>query len=239
MKIKSPLTYSKDMYNPITLGHMKESDIRSEYSRLRDIAIKRLDRLGNSEFMDKSVADRRKLDFPKASTLDKRELTRALSDLGGFVNSAMSTITGQKNKRDRFIETMHEKGYTFLNKGNYKTFTDFIERMRPYINAQIIGSTDVLDIAQEEIEEDEEKEVTSSELENVFNQYEERAKEIAKIKKTLPQYKNANIKVEDLDRIKERISHNRKLKKQLKKANKEELKKQNKSNKKGKRKGKR
>lgn len=226
------------MYNPITLGHMEESDVRTEYSRLRDIAIKRLDRLGNSEFLDKSIADRRKQDFPKASSLDKRELTRALSDLGGFINSSLSTVTGQKNKRDKFIETMREKGYTFLNKNNYKTFTNFMERMRPYINAQIIGSPDVLDIAQEELEEDEDKEITNSELENVFQQYEERAKEIAKIKKALPQYKNANIKVEDLDKIKERISHNRKLKKQLKKANKEELKKQNKSNKKGKRKGK-
>lgn len=237
MKIKNPLTYSKDMYNPITLGHMEESDIRSEYSRLRDIAIKRLDRLGNSEFMDKSVAERRKQDFPKASTLDKRELTRALSDLGGFIGSALSTVTGQKNKRDKFLDTMHEKGYTFLNKNNYITFTDYMERIRPYIHAQIVGSDEIFDIAQGQFEYKEDKEVTNGELENAFNMYEERIKEIAKIKKAMPQYKNADIKVQDLDRIKERISHNRKLKKQLKKANKE-IKKQNKSKGKGKRKGK-
>jgi len=202
------LSFPRDWYNPITLKRLPEEDLQKEYRRLREIANKRLDRLGKSEFMTEANANNRKNDFAPAKSLDKNELVYSLSDVAGFVNSKLSTVTGQKAKRNRFLETMNERGYTFINKENYVAFGNFMDRIRPYINAQIIGSDDIVELFQKESDETKK---SFSQIIPALNQY---IKNVEEIKRSLPRYRNQKLTERDV----ERILKNRRNKKQLSRA---------------------
>lgn len=202
------LSFPVDWYNPITLRRIPDDDLRAEYRRLREIANKRLDRLGKSEFMTEAQAKNRKNDFAPAKSLDKNELVYSLSDVAGFVNSKLSTVTGQKAKRDKFLETMEERGYTFIKKQDYKTFGDYMDRIRPYINAQIVGSDDIVELAQTETDE---RKKDFRQIIPALNQY---IKNVEEIKRALPRYRNQKLTERDV----ERILKNRRNKKQLSRA---------------------
>ena len=128
----------RDAYMP-SLEMMEQrysaKELRAEYTRLRNIANARLERLGRSEFADSQVylthADR----YPSIkefgeSKQDRRAIVMGLSELAGFVSAEGSSVRGLQRIRARTIETLHERGYTFVNKKNFKEFADWMEESR-------------------------------------------------------------------------------------------------------------
>ena len=122
------LTWEYDDYYPYRLEQIDERALRKEYTRLRKIANKRLNRLQASEYKETDLAKEYAGGF--ALLADVEDLPRELTQLARFVASERSSITGLKRMENKTISTLHQHGYTFVNAGNVGQFGAFMEEMR-------------------------------------------------------------------------------------------------------------
>ena len=109
---------------------MDIKEIRKEYSRLRSIARKRLERMGRSEFAGTQTYRYFKDRIPtveEISDYSKSKWMMKLRELQAFIASERSTITGMKKIRKESLQTLHENGYDFIDQSNWKTWIDFID----------------------------------------------------------------------------------------------------------------
>ena len=129
-KIKNAdvLTWEYDDYYPYRLEQMDERALRKEYTRLRKIANKRLNRLQASEYKETDLAKEYAGGF--AILAEVEDLPRELTMLARFVASERSSITGLKRMENKTISTLHQHGYTFVNTKNVRQFGAFMEEMR-------------------------------------------------------------------------------------------------------------
>lgn len=122
------LTWEYDDYYPYRLEQIDERALRKEYTRLRKIANKRLNRLQASEYKETDLAREYAGGF--ALLADVEDLPRELTRLARFVASERSSVTGLKRIDRQTIETLQEHGYTFVNAKNIRQFGAFMEEMR-------------------------------------------------------------------------------------------------------------
>lgn len=122
-------------YQPQALQEgYSENELRREYSRLRSVARKRLERFEGSEFEDSNVYRYNKGKYvPLSQVSNKGELVHLLSDVARFLTAEAGSVTGQRAIRDKAIATWHDKGYTWLNKSNYAAFARFLEFSREFV----------------------------------------------------------------------------------------------------------
>lgn len=137
MARRATLSYDLVWYTPSNLVAMLEGDkalvsqVRKEYTRLRDISQKRLKRLEKAGYTDTEVYKRNVNHYPKLKDIKtKHELAARLSDLSRFVASAQSTVSGIKEKERKSLESLSEHGYGFVNESNLQEFGDFMEEYR-------------------------------------------------------------------------------------------------------------
>ena len=123
-----PLAWDYDVYYPYRLEQMDESALRKEYTRLRKIANKRLERLQASKYKDSELVKEYAGGFEILANV--ADLPRELTALARFVASEKSSITGLKRMENKTIRTLNQHGYTFVNAGNVGQFGSFMEEMR-------------------------------------------------------------------------------------------------------------
>lgn len=133
-KFKPPrLAFDVWEYNPQGLRKYDEKALRKEYRRLRDIAQKRLKRLGASEFVESEAYRLNKDAFAKTRSITNMgDLRRGLTQLARFVMAEGSTVAGQKSIRDRGIQTWRSKGYEFVNESNWFAWVRFLEFVKSH-----------------------------------------------------------------------------------------------------------
>lgn len=131
------LSFPVFAYNPQGLQSYSERDLRREYSRLRDIARKRLKRMSESEFSDSDIYDYNKDRFKMLREIKSQlQLRHLLVDITKFLLAERSTVTGMKESRTRSIEYFHEMGYDFITEENYKdwrAFLKYVRQMEDYV----------------------------------------------------------------------------------------------------------
>ena len=125
-------------YNPQSLSKYTEKELRKEYSRLRTIANKRLNRLMESEFKDTQAVYRNAgLFIPLKGVRNESELKHLLVDVSKFILSEQSTVTGQANIVRRLAKTWSEdKGFANIHEGNVRSwveFLDYVQSVEGYI----------------------------------------------------------------------------------------------------------
>lgn len=128
-KFKPPrLTFSAWEYNPQGLQRYDEKALRREYTRLRDIAQKRLKRMGESVFSESETYQQNVGQFEKTRDIKTAsQLRQSLTQLARFVMAESSTIQGQKAIMQCGIQSWREKGYEWVNESNWFEFTRFLE----------------------------------------------------------------------------------------------------------------
>lgn len=133
------------------------STMRSEYTRMRDAAQKRIARLQkafpeakagqhkyNTGKMDKEGNPIYKSGFPTLNSLDSRDFPKAFAELAKFLNAKSSTVSGQRQIKEKTINTWKNQGLN-LNNENYDRVIKILERMR---NEKIVyGSDKVIELA--------------------------------------------------------------------------------------------
>ena len=127
----SPETYTIQALESIARGANKDdwSAIRAEYTRLRDIAHKRITRLGKSEFSKSAAYQAHKQDFPKLKNLDPRDIPAAMAEMVKFLQAKTSTVSGQRSRRTKTIQSWQEQGLD-LNEKNYNKVMAMMKEMR-------------------------------------------------------------------------------------------------------------
>ena len=110
------LPYSKkyDVYTPYKMESMSEKQIRAEYSRLRSIANKRLQRLESAGIGKRALTGYK---FPTISQIESSSKSTVASELASvsrWLADYRSTITGEKQFLEEFRELMRGKKYGSL-----------------------------------------------------------------------------------------------------------------------------
>ena len=142
-----PDTYTVEALESI-IGSANKDDmsaIRTEYTRLRDIAHKRWKRLGESEFANSPAYTSHAGDFPKLREMDPRDLPKAFANMVRFLRAQTSTISGQKTRRQKNIEEWNKLGLN-LTEQNYDNVMKMLREMRS--RKIIYGSDKVLAVVE-------------------------------------------------------------------------------------------
>lgn len=143
MARKKLLTYPAHEYYPDILTSLHtERELRQEYTRLRDIAQKRIKRLLASEFSESQTALKWSKGVPRLSDMrSKSDIAHGLTDLSSFLESPYSTLTGQRETRAKQRATL-ERHYPGLDLSGKKfdDFTKFMNAMRAYQLDKLFGS---------------------------------------------------------------------------------------------------
>ncbi len=117
-----------DFFPEILFSKYTDAELKKEYSRLRSIARKRLERMSRSEYAESQTYLRNKnLFVPVAQISSKKQLAELLTSVEEFVTSRASSIRGLNAIRRESIETLHRHGYDFVTKENYNIFTQFMQ----------------------------------------------------------------------------------------------------------------
>ena len=142
-----PETYTVEALESI-IGSANKDDmsaIRTEYTRLRDIAHKRWKRLGESEFANSPAYTSHAGDFPKLREMDPRDLPKAFANMVRFLRAQTSTLSGQKTRRQKNIEEWNKLGLNLTEK-NYDNVMKMLREMRS--RKIIYGSDKVLAVVE-------------------------------------------------------------------------------------------
>lgn len=108
-------------------------ELRREYSRLRDVAQKRLGRLERSEFAGSQTVKYNWGRFKKLSEITSAgELTHLLGDLARFLTASRGSVSGMREARRKSVETLQEGGLTFVTEKNFDVFTDFMDWLHDF-----------------------------------------------------------------------------------------------------------
>lgn len=94
-----------------TMARMATPDdmatMRAEYTRMRDVAQKRIKRLGK-EYPESKAYSQHAEGFPKLRELDPRDFAKAFSTLAKFVRAKTSTVTGQRVAQAKTTATLNK-----------------------------------------------------------------------------------------------------------------------------------
>ena len=129
------------------------STMRSEYTRMRDTAQKRLKRL-QKQFTESKAVQSHPQGFKKLKDLDPRDFAKAFSELAKFLKSKGSTVSGQKDIKRKTIKTWQDQGLN-LNDSNYKRVIKILEEMRK--RKIVYGSDKAVELADSMMEIDDQQ----------------------------------------------------------------------------------
>ena len=127
--------------------------MRAEYTRMRDVAQKRIKRLGK-QFPESKAYQTHKKGFAKLRDLDPRDFPKAFAELAKFVRAKGSTVTGQKQIKEKTIKTWQDQGLN-LNSKNYDKTIKILEEMRK--QKIVYGSDKAVELADSMLDLDDQQ----------------------------------------------------------------------------------
>ena len=127
--------------------------MRAEYTRMRDVAQKRIKRLGK-QFPESKAYQSHKEGFAKLKNLDPRDFPKAFAELAKFVKAKGSTVTGQKQIKEKTIKTWQDQGLN-LNSKNYDKTIKILEEMRK--QKIVYGSDKAVELADSMLDLDDQQ----------------------------------------------------------------------------------
>lgn len=110
------LPYSKkyELYTPIKMETMTEASLKKEYSRMRSVANKRLQRLEAAGIGKRALKGYRFPTIAQIQSSSKSTVASELASVSRWLNDYRSTLTGERQFLQEFKEMMKSKGYGSL-----------------------------------------------------------------------------------------------------------------------------
>ena len=156
MPKKGIFSWSEESYTVQALESMYRGSnkadmqaLKNEYTRLRDIAHKRVSRLGKSEFKKSAAYQAHKMDFPKLRNLDPRDIPKAMADMVKFLQAKTSTVSGQRSRKRKTMEAWKKQGLNLTEK-NYDKVMALLHVMRS--RKILYGSDKVISLVEASME---------------------------------------------------------------------------------------
>lgn len=110
------LPYSKkyELYTPIKMENMTEASLKAEYSRMRSVANKRLQRLEAAGIGKRALEGYRFPTIAQIQSSSKNTVASELASVSRWLNDYRSTLTGERQFLEEFREMMERKEYGSL-----------------------------------------------------------------------------------------------------------------------------
>ena len=144
-----------EQYTPyallVKLGkeEISEKDLRREYTRLRNIAQKRITRLKSDPLLKRleNVKDAISTGFPTLKEIGKSSTALAghLAGLRTFLTKEESTVYGARRKFERNVQKAREAVGDFVDDDTYPDFDRFMQFARETTRGFRIGSPEIVD----------------------------------------------------------------------------------------------
>lgn len=135
-----------ESYNPRSLktafatAGIKEA--RAEYTRLRDIAQKRLKRLQASEYKNSNTVRYNQGGFVKLKNIKSAaELAYQMTEIRNFLEAETSTVYGQKQVASRSYDLLRKHGYK-VSEGELRDYGKFMDNSRAIMKSRKKGESD-------------------------------------------------------------------------------------------------
>ena len=160
---------NEDMYHyeAFKYGNITSAELRKEYSRLRQTANKRLQRMEGTRFeksqtylknagkyttiaqMEKAaLAHAKNLSPEAAAKVADMYVAKKLADMYKFLTAKTGSIRGMQRVENEIIKTLNERGLTFINKSNIQAFGDFMEYLRAIHKGRMFDSERAAELFQ-------------------------------------------------------------------------------------------
>lgn len=163
----------------LSLLSLRKYDIglaKREYTRVRDIVRKRIDRLNKSGLITPRQYKNMQAQIPKISTMKGDEVYTALMGVYRLLGSPGSTVSGARKKKKTSMQNLQLMGIDFVEESNVDTIFRFIDdQAARTIDGKAIGSPTAIRFLAEErpmslVLEDLEREFEKylSDPENIF-----------------------------------------------------------------------
>ena len=158
------LAFPAEYYTPYGIKNLTDRQLREEFTRMRDVAQKRVKRLIASEFKNTEVAKQYGKGFaefrtlavktPKQAGTEERAIAQAMTrrnieaefmKMAVYLRSPELQLAGLRARRAENIKKFRAHGYLVNNK-NYFKFLEFMERMREKYGSKIFDSDQAADL---------------------------------------------------------------------------------------------
>ena len=137
--LKYPFAQYTVYANRIGAG-IPDTEIRKEYTRLRDILQKRIKTIQKSEFAGQGIAGQFPQGLPKLAEIRPEDLPYLLQQAATAINSSAGSLKGLRHRRSETIKSLQERGYTNIDETNISSFARFMEEAREKGIDKVYGS---------------------------------------------------------------------------------------------------
>ena len=137
--LKYPFAQYTVYANRIGAG-IPKTEIRKEYTRLRDILQKRIKTVQKSEFAGQGIAGQFPQGLPKLAEIRPEDLPYLLQQAATAINSSSGSLKGLRRRRSETIKSLQERGYTNIDETNISSFARFMEEARERGLERVYGS---------------------------------------------------------------------------------------------------
>jgi hypothetical protein len=157
-ELSSKLQFGKSLreyYPSISREWLTPKEAQKEYNRLRAIANKRYEALERN-YPASSMAQEYRGGFPSAKGETDDRVYNRLYNVAKYLESKLSSVTGQRSYRKKAIASLHESGYDFINESNFDQFTAYMDEVKSHSDARSIEyqSEDIVEMFGRVMEED-------------------------------------------------------------------------------------
>ena len=140
---KAELKYSFRQYtvyaNRIGAG-IPKNEIKKEYTRLRDILNKRIQRINKSDFAGQGISGQFPQGLPKLAEIAPEDLPYLLQQAATALNSRSGSLKGLQMRQSETVKSLRERGYTNIDDSNIRQFASFMDEARDRGLEKIYGS---------------------------------------------------------------------------------------------------
>lgn len=135
---------STKTYRPREASRMDSKTLRREYTRLAQVANRRLANLEKNNLG--TWGSRR---FGGIRGMSDEYVEAALLEVSRYLRDVRHTVRGERDYMRREIAELHRSKYTWVNESNFYQFTDFMDKMREQYGAKLFDSSDFVKVFRE------------------------------------------------------------------------------------------
>ena len=148
--MKSPLKYPLDYYSVSSIDiaeTLSPSEVRSEYRRLSRIARQRIAALERQGYSFTETYKNNVGQYPEISSLkNQKDVERHLSRVARLLSGKLSSVTALRQYERESIETLHERGYDFVNRSNFRQFAEYMDSLKELAKERQYGSVRIAEL---------------------------------------------------------------------------------------------
>lgn len=144
---KKIFNFPEEFYENVDDSFMTWGQKRAELRRLQHIANDRLQKFTGTEWEQSTVYKSNKGQYDKnVKKMSRAEVDMKLNQVYRFLKSNRSTVRGNQIARARTIRSLHQAGFTGINKSNLGEFGKFMDKIRAANLDSIYTSDEVVEM---------------------------------------------------------------------------------------------